>query len=164
MMLGKSPDQNQLNLFHPVLKQIIDPSHGLVLLAGKFPWEELEEEFSVYYSEIGAPAKPVRLMVGLLVLKQISGYSDERLLREWIENPYYQYFCGEVDFSWLKPCSVSELAHFRKRIGEKGLEQIFNTCKELQEKTSLLKRIYHWLKPGKRRSPDERERLNSIIC
>ncbi len=150
-MLGKSPDQNQLNLFHPILKQIVNPAHELVLLAGKCPWDELEEEFAALYSETGAPAKPVRLMAGLLILKKMSDYSDERLIFEWVQNPYYQYFCGEVEFRWNRPCDPSDIAHFRKRIGEKGMEKIQHTYTDMLEKTSLLSRIYQWLKPGKKR-------------
>jgi len=149
-MLGKSPDQNQLNLFRPILKQIINPDHELVLLAGKFPWDELENEFSSLYAGTGAPAKPVRLMTGLLVLKQLFNFSDERLVIEWVQNPYYQYFCGEVEFKWNKPCDSSELAHFRKRIGEKGMEKVVQVCTELQEKTSLLKKIFYWLNPRRK--------------
>ena len=68
-MIGKSPNQNQLNLFKPVLKQFINPSHPLVLLAERIPCSELEKDFSPLYSNTGTPAKPIRLMIGLLLLK-----------------------------------------------------------------------------------------------
>ena len=70
-MRGNSPDQNQLNLFKPVLKQIINPNNELVILADTYPWEELEDSFSSLYSHTGTPSKPIRLMAGLLMLKQI---------------------------------------------------------------------------------------------
>ena len=149
-MLGKSPDQSQMNLFQPVLKQIINPAHELVVLADAFPWDELEKEFSALYADTGAPSKPVRLMTGLLVLKQMFNYSDERLITEWLQNPYFQYLSGEAEFRWHKPCDPSDIAHFRKRIGEKGIEKIVLVLKELQENKSLLRRIFQWFKSGKR--------------
>ena len=150
-MLGKSPDQNQLNLFLPILKQIINPAHELVTLADKFPWGEMEEEFAPLYADKGARAKPVRLMTGLLVLKNFFNHSDEKLIIEWVQNPYYQYFCGEVEFQWYQPCDPSDITHFRKRIGEKGLEKINRLSSSLQEKRSFVKQIYYWLKPKKKK-------------
>jgi IS5 family transposase len=43
---------------------------------------------------------------------------------EWVSNPYFQYFCGESVFQWKFPCDPSDLAHFRHRIGEFGVEKI----------------------------------------
>ncbi|MDD3724658.1 MAG: IS5/IS1182 family transposase, partial [Bacteroidales bacterium] len=43
---------------------------------------------------------------------------------QWSENNYYQYFCGESTFVPGVPCEASELVHFRKRIGESGIELI----------------------------------------
>ncbi|MGY4384648.1 hypothetical protein ACVWYN_001674 [Pedobacter sp. UYP24] len=73
----------------------------------------------------GRPAKPIRLMVGLLILKHIRNISDESVVEQWSENLYYQYFCGFQEFVASAPCEASELVHFRKRIGESGIELIF---------------------------------------
>jgi transposase, IS5 family len=67
-MIGKSEDQNQKNLFHPLLKEFINPNHSLVVLANKMPWTELEDNFADLYSNTGTPAKSVRLMAGILIL------------------------------------------------------------------------------------------------
>ena len=139
-MKGKSPNQDQLNLFKPILKQIINPGHELVILADKYPWAELEKEFSVLYSNTGAPAKPIRLMVGLLLLKQMFNYGDETIVQAWVQNPYYQYFCGEVEFQWEYPCDPSDLVHFRKRIDKQGVEKIFLYSVRIQGKRSLNKK------------------------
>ncbi|HEY9168042.1 MAG TPA: IS5 family transposase, partial [Lutibacter sp.] len=72
----------------------------------------------------GRPAKPIRLMVGLLILKHLRNISDESVVEQWTENLYYQYFCGQQEFSSSEPCEASELVHFRKRIGESGIELI----------------------------------------
>ncbi len=71
-----------------------------------------------------SPGKPIRLLVGLLMLKHIRNVSDESVVEQWSENIYYQYFCGETTFISGTHCEASELAHFRKRIGETGIELI----------------------------------------
>lgn len=124
-MIGKSPVQAQKNLFQPLLKEFIDMNHELVILTAELNWKELEEDFSSLYSNTGTPAKPIRLMCGLLILKQLFDLGDETLIPAWISNPYMQYFCGEAHFQWQQPCDPSDLVHFRKRIGEKGIEKIF---------------------------------------
>jgi IS5 family transposase len=139
-MRGKSPDQNQLNLFKPVLKQLINPKNELVILADIYPWKELEDEFSSLYSHTGIHSKPVRLMAGLLMLKQMFNLGDETVVEAWIQNPYYQYFCGESEFQWHFPCDPSDLVHFRKRIGKNGFEKIFELSVKIQGKQELNKR------------------------
>ena|SRR6056297_1286989 len=134
-MIGKSPNQNQRNLFRPVLKEFINPDHDLVLLAHKFPWKEIEDEFISLYSHTGSPAKPIRLMVGLLLLKRIYNLGDETLLPQWVQNPYFQYFCGESEFQWQFPCDPSDLVHFRNRIGKEGVEKIFKASVKIQNKS-----------------------------
>lgn len=64
-------------------------------------------------------------MCGLLILKHLRNQSDESLVEQWSENAYYQYFCGMQEFTPSAPCASSELVHFRKRIGEEGIELIF---------------------------------------
>src|SRR5665811_1462110 len=78
-----------------------------------------------YYSNTGQPAMPIRLMVGSLMLKRIYNLSDERLCESWIRDPYMQYFCGMAHFQHQFPCDPSDFVHFRKRIGEAGIEKIF---------------------------------------
>ena len=115
-----------------MLKEFINPDHPLVILSQKFPWKEIEDEFITLYSHTGSPAKPVRLMVGLLLLKQMYNLGDETLLPQWVQNPYFQYFCGESEFQWKFPCDPSDLVHFRKRIGKEGVEKIFETSVKIQ--------------------------------
>lgn len=124
-MIGKAPDKTQKDLFQPLLSEFINLEHELVLLSEKINWKELEEDFSPLYSRTGTPSKPIRLMCGLLILKQIYNVGDESLMPVWISNPYFQYFCGEAHFQHRGPCDPSDLVHFRKRIGERGIEKIF---------------------------------------
>ena len=89
-------------------------------------WQSLEVEFSKHYClDNGRPAKPIRLMVGLLILKQLENLSDERVVLQFKRNPYYQYFCGYTTYIADVPCNATELVHFRKRIGVEGFNLIF---------------------------------------
>lgn len=124
-MIGKSPRRDEPELFRPLLSDFIDMSHELVLLSEKIDWSYFEREFSPLYSRTGKAAMPVRLMVGCLLLKHMYNLGDETLARAWVMNPYMQYFCGEAFFQHRFPCDPSDFVHFRKRIGEGGVEKIF---------------------------------------
>jgi IS5 family transposase len=124
-MIGKSRSQNQKNLFQPLLKEFININHELALLGDKIDWKYFEDEFSIHYSNTGKPAMAVRLMVGALMLKRIYNLGDETLCEAWIRDPYMQYFCGLAHFEHKFPCDPSDFVHFRKRIGESGVEKIF---------------------------------------
>lgn len=115
----------QCSLFS-TLDEMLNPKHPLYKLANTFPWETVTSEFSKYYSHTGRPAKAIRLMCSLLLLKHIYNLGDETVVAAWIQNPYYQYFSGEETFQWNMPCNPTDLVHFRKRIGTKGLELLFS--------------------------------------
>jgi IS5 family transposase len=143
MSKGKSPDQRELRLFEQRLSDQLNPKHPLYKLAHKIPWDVLEKEFEKHYSHTGRAAHPIRLMVGLLILKQLRNLSDESVVERWVENGYYQYFCGETFFQWELPCHPSDLVYFRRRIGEAGIEKILQISIELhgakaQEKELLI--------------------------
>ncbi len=123
-MKGKLPNQNQRNLFRPILKDIINPKHELAILSDRINWQDFEDSFSPLYSHTGQPGTPIRTMVGLLLLKRIYNLGDETVIEQWVQNPYFQYFCGEAEFQWKPPCDPSDMVHFRKRIGEQGAEKI----------------------------------------
>ena len=117
--------KNSPSLFSS-LSDMLDQSHPLYQLADKIDWGRFETAFqSLYCQDNGRPGKPIRLMCGLLILKHLRNLSDESLVEQWSENAYYQYFCGMREFTPSAPCASSELVHFRKRIGEKGIELIF---------------------------------------
>jgi len=124
-MLGKTKHSPQKNLFKPHLVDFINTTHELVLLANTIDWKHFEESFCELYSKTGRPSMPIRLMVGCLLLKRIYNLGDETLATTWIRDPYMQYFCGMDHFEHQFPCDPSDFVHFRKRIGEKGIEKIF---------------------------------------
>jgi len=123
-MRPKVKPSNQTSFFFSI-QDTLDQKHPLFILANKIDWGLFEREFTPLYSQDrGRPGKPIRLMVGLLLLKHIRNISDESVVEQWSENIYYQYFCGETFFNSGAPCEASELVHFRKRIGEQGIELI----------------------------------------
>ena len=125
-MRSKKKPENQLNFLAPSLKEQLNPNHELYLLSEKVDWSYFEDEFSKLYSEKGRPAHPIRLMVSLLMLKSIYNLSDEKLVEEhWEMNSYFQYFSGFTQQQWGAPCAASDLVFFRYRIGEEGVEKIF---------------------------------------
>jgi len=133
-MKGKSPDPSQLSLLPQRLEDLVNPRHPLYKLSKRIPWDDIEKHFSGLYHHSGRPAKPVRLMVSLLILKQLYNLSDESIVERWVENPYYQFFSGETLFQWEFPCHPTDLVYFRKRIGKKGVEKILKVSIELHGK------------------------------
>jgi len=133
-MVGKTPKTPQLNIFKTPLKNFINMQHELCILAHEIDWESIENDLSKYYSNIGRPSVPIRKMVGLMLLKRIYNLSDERVVDRWSENPYWQYFCGEVNFQTKKPIDPTDFVYFRERIGEEGAERLLKVSIDLFEK------------------------------
>ena len=123
-MLSKKINSSQLG-FYSTFGEQLSHQHPLYILANQIRWNIFEEAFARHYSEEGHPAKPIRLMVSLLILKHIRNLSDESVIEQWMENIYYQYFSGEKSYACGVPCEASELVRFRNRIGEEGIELIF---------------------------------------
>lgn len=140
-MRGKSPNQKQRNLYRPLLLDFIDKRHELVLLANKIDWQYFENEFLPLYSNTGKPAMAIRLMVGSLMLKRIYNLGDETLTEAWTRDPYMQYFCGMAYFEHKFPCDPSDFVHFRKRLGQKGIEKIFAYSVKLHGKSAQEKMV-----------------------
>ena len=140
-MKGNSPDPTQLHLLKQPLENLINPQHPLCTLTKRIPWKEIEHHFSGLYANTGRPAKPIRLMVSLLILKQLYNLSDESMVDRWVENPYFQFFTGETVFQWSFPCHPTDLVYFRKRIGEEGIKKIFQVSIDLHGKKAKEKEV-----------------------
>jgi IS5 family transposase len=123
MLSKKGKPTPQLG-FYSTFEEQLSHQHPLYMLANRIQWKVFEDAFEKHYSEEGRPAKPIRLMVALLMLKHIRNLSDESVVEQWMENVYYQYFSGETSYACGVPCEASELVHFRHRIGEEGVELI----------------------------------------
>jgi transposase, IS5 family len=90
---------------------------ALVQLSKLIPWEDLETEYADGFSlELGAPAKPFRMVLGALIIKERLGTSDAETVEQIRENPYLQYFLGLSEYTNQAPFDASMLVHFRKRL------------------------------------------------
>ena len=107
-MKPKEPvDSGQHGMFRSWLDQIIDMSHEKGVLARAIDWQFLVQKCGENYVERpGHPALSTRLMTGLQILKYADNLSDEELCARWMENPYYQYFCGEEFFVLIFPSTA----------------------------------------------------------
>ncbi|QEO95835.1 transposase [Xanthomonas oryzae pv. oryzicola] len=130
-MRTRRPAAEQLHadeLFRSRLENQIDVRHPLVQLSHRLPWSALEQVLSprlpATTSTGGRPALPVRLIAGLLYLKHAYDLSDEAVCERWLENPYWQFFTGEVVFQTCLPCDPSSLTRWRQRLGEAGMEEL----------------------------------------
>ena len=134
----ESPD-----LFRSRLDQIVNMKHELILLAGRIDWSYFEKEFGAFYVEKkGRPGKPIRLMVGLHYLKQAFDVSDESVVSGFLENPYWQYFCGYEHFQKELPIDPSSLTRFRRRLGPTGIEHLLKELLNTAKRTGQLKKSH----------------------
>ncbi len=129
------------DLFRSRLDQILNRNHPLFVLANKIDWSFFEKEFGkTYVEDRGRPGKPIRLMVGLHYLKYSFNESDESVLARFLENPYWQYFCGFEYFQHNLPIDSSSLTRFRKRLGESGSEKLLEELIQTAKREGYLKR------------------------
>ena len=137
--MAKPRDNRQKDLLRPALEDIIDLGHPLVRLAREIDWQFLDSRFaSVCTSGPGQPPLPTRLVAGLFILKHMHDLSDEVLCARWLENPYYQFFCGEVSFCHKLPFERSSLTHWRQRLGEDHLVALVQESLSVAHKTGAL--------------------------
>src|SRR3982075_2304956 len=128
------------DLFRSRLDQVIDMDHALAKLARTIDWGFLEEKFGAVYADgSGRPALPTRLMAGLAILKHSYNLSDEMVCEQWVENPYYQYFCGECFFQHRLPLDRSSMTHWRNRMGEERLQALLQESLAVATKTGAMK-------------------------
>ncbi len=120
-----SPNPHQQDLFRLQLSSMINMNHELVLLSKRIDWDVLNEQLGEsIVSTTGNVALPTRLIAGLFYLQHAYGLSDEAVWAKWVENPYWQYFCGEVFFQHELPCHPTSLTKWRNRMGKEGCEAL----------------------------------------
>src|ERR1039457_3818168 len=117
-----TPADGETDMFRHRLDNMIDMRHELVRLAGLIDWKRFDEAFGGLYAEKGRPGLPTRLMVGLHLLKHARGISDDEVCAQWIENAYFQFFCGETYFQTKLPLDRTSMSVWRGRIGAEKLE------------------------------------------
>lgn len=118
-------ESGQLDLFRARFEQLLNLDHPLCVLAGQIDWARFDAAFAeCYCPDTGAPAKAIRLLVGLHYLKHAFNLSDEALVERWVENPYWQYFCGFKTMQHEVPLHPTSLTKWRQRVGEEQLLEL----------------------------------------
>ena len=96
-------------MFRITLPCTYRPDHPL---AKQIPWK-------LYCSDSGRPCLPIRMLVGLLLLKHACGLSDEEV--EWcLDSSHAQNFCWETHFRQDSQLDSNSLSRFLIRVGDSG--------------------------------------------
>ena len=135
---GKHPATG--DLFQQPLAELINLKHPLVKLAELIDWSVFETRWAEFFpSRTGRPASQPRLIAGLLYLQHTFACSDEDLVWSWVENPYWQHFCGETYFQHEPPIDPSSLTRWRQRVGEEGVEWLLTETIEAARRGKVVK-------------------------
>jgi IS5 family transposase len=124
-MKPKPTSTGQFELFQANFNQILNLDHELCQLANAINWDHFGTELADCYSEdMGRPGIAIRLMVGLHYLKHAFNESDESVVARWVENPYWQYFCGLEYLQHECPIHPTSMVKWRQRVGDERLEML----------------------------------------
>jgi hypothetical protein len=122
----RGQDRESLELFSEFLPfdGKLDPENRWLKTSKLIPWKNLESKYASYFSDRGRPAKDCHLVIGLLLLKHMTGFSDEAIVELVNENPYMQAFCGLKKFATKLLLDPSTLSKNRKRLGAKYFAEL----------------------------------------
>ena len=96
-----------------------------VILADQIPWDQIEDAYGeLFCDDNGCPAKPARMALGALLIKERLSVSDRETVEQIAENPYLQYFLGLMEYQDAAPFDHSMMTHFRKRFDKEMLAEI----------------------------------------
>ena len=136
---GKHPTTG--DLFRQPLVDLINEKHPLVRPEELIDWSIFETRWSTFFpSKTGRPATPPHLVAGLLYLQHTFACSDEELVWAWVENPYWQHFCGETYFQHEPPIDPSSLTRWRQRVGEEGVEWLLTETIAAAQRGKIVKK------------------------
>lgn len=122
------------------LRKMLNPQHSLYMLAEAINWQVFDGQFGPLYADgLGGPAPSTRLMVGLHCIKHLYDLSDDLVLAGFLENPYWQFFCGCEYFQHQLPCDPTSLVKWRKRVGATGTEQLLKETLDAAKRNQALK-------------------------
>ncbi len=127
MYKSKSP---QMTMFETpenfMMLSGLDPKNRWVEMSKLVPWDMIEEKYAKHFKKtpFSRPAKPARMAIGTLIIKEKYGLSDIETVEMIAENPYHQYFIGMESYSNKAPMEASVLTLFRKRITPEILSEI----------------------------------------
>jgi len=141
MMTRNDPSKPvQANLFKVMLRDIVSPGHELILLKNAIDWKRFEDMLAPAYADDGRPSCPVRMLAGLTFLKFMFGLSDQEVLDNWCENPYWQDFCGGVFFEHKPPTDQSTMSRWRKKLEKSGGEEMLKETVEAALRNKVAKK------------------------
>jgi IS5 family transposase len=120
----------------------LDINNRWVKLAAIIPWNEFEETYAKQFINNGRQAKPLRIALGSLIIKQKLNCSDRETVSAIVENPYLQYFIGLKEFQNSAPFGASSMVEFRKRISDDMIIEMNNTIlKDTTTKKIMMTKI-----------------------
>ena len=123
---------HQLELGAVLLESFINMKDELIILGKVIDWKYFCKKFGESFHERqGRPGLPTRLIVGLTYLKYLHNLSDEKVIKQFLQNPYWQYFCGFICFQKKAPLEASSLTRFRERLGEQRAEELLKQTVEV---------------------------------
>jgi len=115
------------------LKNTLNPHHELLKLADLFPWDHFQERYLPLLAEgKSRSALLVRLAIGLIILEHKYSLSEEEVLKSWVENPYWQAFCGYEILQWDTPTTLLSLKNWKEKIGPEGVEMILESFRYVE--------------------------------
>ncbi|WP_175233554.1 IS5 family transposase, partial [Paraburkholderia humisilvae] len=138
--MGPRTPVKEGDFFRQPLREQINLKHPLVGLADLINWNRLGVAMSEsFVSRKGRPATSPRLIAGLLYLQHAFDLSDEEVVWQWVENPYWQVFTGETYLQTEPPIDPSSLTRWRKRLGEAGVEELLAETIEAAKRAGVIK-------------------------
>ena len=104
----------------------LDPDNRWVRMSKLIPWDMVEKRYAKQFKNtpFSRPAKPARMAIGSLIIREKFGLSDIETVEMITESPYMQFFIGLESFSKKAPMEASLLTWFRKRISPEMLSEI----------------------------------------
>jgi len=131
----------QGNIFNPPLKTLVNKDDGLVKLADLIDWDYFDNEYKhLINKKTGNHHKPIRLIIGLIILKNAYNLSDENLIFRLNRNVYFQYFCGASVFQKDPLLCRTTLVKWRTKLGTDNLEKILQKTVGITKKLGILKK------------------------
>jgi transposase, IS5 family len=138
-MKWKKPPQSTPPAGAMPLRKMLNPQHSLYLLAEAINWQLFDEQFGPLYADgIGRPALSTRLLVALHYIKHLYDLSDDLVLAGFLENAYWQFFCGMEYFQHKLPCDPTSLVKWRKRVGASGIEPLLKETLDAAKRQQVL--------------------------
>lgn len=123
---SRNPNQTELQFvaFESPFSKQLRADNRWVRLSRLIPWSEYEVMYQDNFGMTGNPAKPFRIALGSLIIKERLGLTDEETVEQIRENPYLQYFIGFMKYRDDAPFNASSMVHFRKRITLEMLQKV----------------------------------------